>query len=74
MLSKSIFTNSLRKALLVTGLTLSAAGVWAHGDVTPQAVDTHTLPQLGDKWLPSNPHSSGPAQKEALRIGTSAYN
>ena len=47
---------------------------FAHGDVTPQAVDTKTLPQLGDKWLGSNPYSTGPANKEALRIGTSAYN
>jgi len=74
MSTSSIFTTVLRRTLLVTGMTLSAAGVWAHGDVTPQAVDTHTLPQLGAKWLPSNPYSSGPAQKEALRIGTSAYN
>ena len=55
-------------------LALTANFSWAHGDVTPQAVDTHTLPPLGAKWLPSNPYSSGPAQPEALRIGTSAYN
>jgi len=74
MFTSSPFTTVLRKALLLTGLTLSAVCALAHGDVTPQAVDTHTLPQLGAKWLPSNPYSSGPAQKEALRIGTSAYN
>jgi cytochrome c-550 PedF len=49
--------------------------VMAHGDMAPQAVDTHTLPQLGDKWLEANPYSEGkPARPEALRIGTSAYN
>ena len=37
-------------------------------------VDTSTLPQLGAKWLDANPYSEGPAHKEALRIGTSAYN
>ena len=37
-------------------------------------MDTSTLPPLGAKWLDANPYSSGPAHKEALRIGTSAYN
>ncbi|WP_309679781.1 cytochrome c-550 PedF [Polaromonas sp.] len=55
-----------------SGLLTSAA--MAHGDVTPQAVDTKTLPQLGDKWVNANPYSTGPGNKEALRIGTSAYN
>ena len=53
---------------------LAATQAWAHGDVVPQAVDTSTLPQLGAKWLDANPYSTGPANKEALRIGTSAYN
>ena len=47
---------------------------FAHGDVVPQSVDTSTLPQLGVKWLDNNPYSNGAANKEALRIGTSAYN
>jgi cytochrome c-550 PedF len=55
-------------------LTLTAQQSWAHGDVVPQSVDTSTLPQLGAKWLDNNPYASGPANKEALRIGTSAYN
>ncbi len=55
-------------------LTLTAQQSWAHGDVVPQSVDTSTLPQLGAKWLDNNPYSSGVANKEALRIGTSAYN
>lgn len=55
-------------------LTLVAQQSWAHGDVVPQSVDTSTLPQLGAKWLDNNPYSSGAANKEALRIGTSAYN
>lgn len=55
-------------------LTLAAQQSWAHGDVVPQSVDTSTLPQLGAKWLDNNPYSSGAANKEALRIGTSAYN
>ncbi len=59
---------------VAAAMLLSASQAWAHGDVVPQAVDTSTLPQLGTKWLDANPYSSGPAQKEALRIGTSAYN
>jgi cytochrome c-550 PedF len=61
--------------VLVVVAGVGAAGfVFAHGDVIPHAVDTSTLPQLGEKWLESNPYSSGPAHDEALRIGTSAFN
>ncbi len=55
-------------------LALTTQQSFAHGDVVPQSVDTSTLPQLGSKWLDNNPYSSGAANKEALRIGTSAYN
>ena len=61
--------------LLAAGWLLSPSAALAHGDVVPHSVDTHTLPQLGEKWLPANPYTEGtPANKEALRIGTSAYN
>ncbi|HMW24805.1 MAG TPA: cytochrome c-550 PedF [Burkholderiaceae bacterium] len=43
----------------------------AHGDVTPQAVDTHELPQLGADWRAENPYRKNPI---AERIGSSAYN
>jgi len=43
----------------------------AHGDVTPQAVDTHELPKLGAEWLDANPYKGNPI---AVRIGASAYN
>ena len=43
----------------------------AHGDVTPQAVDTKELPALGEGWKDSNPFRKNEA---AIRIGTSAYN
>jgi cytochrome c-550 PedF len=67
-------TPHLRTVVAALALGLSASWAWAHGDVVPQSVDTHTLPQLGAKWLPENPYSEGPAHAEALRIGTSAYN
>jgi len=59
-------------ALLVT-LAACVAGpvAWAHGDVTPQAVDTAGLPALGQEWRPENPFR---ANDKAVQIGTSAYN
>lgn len=64
--------RTLVAALLLTG---SATAALAHGDVVPQSVDTRTLPQLGAEWRSENPYAQGaPAHKEALRIGTSAYN
>lgn len=64
--------RTLVAALLLTG---AATAALAHGDVVPQSVDTRTLPQLGAEWRSENPYAEGaPAHKEALRIGTSAYN
>jgi cytochrome c-550 PedF len=57
-------------ATLVAGL-LSTGLAWSHGDVTPQAVDTKELPQLGADWRAENPFRGHEA---AIRIGTSAYN
>jgi cytochrome c-550 PedF len=44
---------------------------YAHGNVTPQGVDTAGLPALGDKWQDQNPYRGN---KLALKIGSSAYN
>jgi cytochrome c-550 PedF len=68
------FLRPLIATSFVLLLSLTAQQSFAHGDVVPQSVDTSTLPQLGPKWLDNNPYSSGAANKEALRIGTSAYN
>ncbi|SEA82248.1 MULTISPECIES: cytochrome c-550 PedF [Acidovorax] len=59
---------------LALALVASLGAAWAHGDVTPQPVDTRTLPPVGQKWLEDNPYSKGPAQAEAVRIGASGYN
>jgi len=59
---------------LAAWMSLGSLPAMSHGDVVPQSVDTSTLPQLGAKWLDDNPYSKGDAHKEALRIGTSAYN
>ena len=65
----------LRRALALAFVACTSTAALAHGDMVPQAVDTSSLPQLGEKWLESNPYDkASPARKEALRIGSSAYN
>lgn len=62
-------------ALAMALLLMASAGpASSHGDTVPQAVDTHTLPQLGTTLLKANPYLEGDANKEAVRIGGSAYN
>lgn len=51
-------------------LALAAPAVHAHGDVTPQAVDTKSLPPLGEKWVAENPYRDN---KEAQKVGASAF-
>jgi cytochrome c-550 PedF len=57
--------------LLALCACVAAPLAWAHGDVTPQAVDTSALPKLGEQWRPENPFRGNEA---AVKIGTSAYN
>lgn len=56
-------------------LTLACAAVGtlasAHGDVTPQSVDTSALPQLGADWRAENPYRKN---DQAIQVGSSAYN
>ena len=67
--------ENLRKRLAITatGLALAAASTFAHahGDVTPQAVDTSSLTQLGADWRIANPYRDN---ADAIRIGDSAFN
>ena len=58
-------------------LVLAAASwnAWSHGDVTPQAVDTTGLPELGEEWTDTNPfRDNAEYQALAIEIGASAYN
>jgi len=69
-------TPSTRRLLrgLATAATLAllAPGLLqAHGDVTPQAVDTTGLPRLGQAWRAENPYRKNDA---AIKIGSSAFN
>ena len=64
-----IAIRSLTAVGLLAG-SLASSMVQAHGDVTPQAVDVSTLKPLGEKLLDENPYRG---DKEAIRVGTSAY-
>ncbi len=50
--------------------------VAAHGDVSPQAVDTKGLPALGEEWLEENPwrDPNGEYWARAVEVGASGYN
>lgn len=57
--------------LLAAAACAASTTVLAHGDVTPQAVDTTGLPALGQEWRSENPFRTN---EQAVKIGTSAYN
>jgi len=67
-----IMFKSQRTTLLATfAATLLASSVsFAHGNVTPQAVDTQSLPLLGEGWRDENPYSG---RADAIKIGGSAF-
>ncbi len=48
----------------------------AHGDVTPQAMDTSKLPDVGEEWLEENPWRDHETDtwSQAIAIGASGYN
>ena len=64
-----------RRVTLRSGIALVAVlacvQAWSHGDVTPQAVDTASLPKLGEAWRDENPYRTN---AEAVKVGSSAYN
>ena len=68
--SPRLLPTALRAAAIALAAGFAAAA-FAHGDVTPQAVDTSTLPKLGDAWRAENPFRQNDA---AIKVGTSAYN
>ena len=62
--------SSILMAAIVALSTAAATLAFAHGNVTPQGVDTTGLAPLGEKWRDQNPYRDN---KTALKIGTSAY-
>lgn len=65
--------NAWMSAVLVTGL-MSTGAVFAHGNVTPTAVNTGGLEKLGEEWRTENPYRNSKDHNEAVEIGASAYN
>ena len=67
--SRIVFAASV---VIATGSI--ATSLLAHGNVTPQPVDTSALPEIGDAWLTENPYRKDPAvYATAQKIGESAY-
>lgn len=64
--------------LAALGLLAGANMALAHGDVSPQPVNTDALPKLGEEWLTENPYRAEAAGDEvwakAIEIGASGYN
>ncbi len=69
-------TQTRRATFAALAFTLSAGMALAHGDVTPQPVNTEGLPELTDGWEFENPFRDpdSPYWERALRIGDSGYN
>lgn len=71
-MSRTIGRIILVAALATLSLT-TGTRIMAHGNVTPQPVDTSTLPDIkpdNDTWLTHNPYRGNAA---AIAIGESAY-
>ena len=64
------------RCYLIAFISICSFGIAAHGPVTPQSIDTSTLPALGEEWSETNPYreSEGDIREEILRVGASAYN
>lgn len=67
--------KTLLHAFFAVSLLGAAGFAMAHGDVTPQKVETKGLAPLGDEWLDENPYrESSEFHDRAVQIGSSAYN
>ncbi|WP_369854746.1 cytochrome c-550 PedF [Candidatus Thalassolituus haligoni] len=62
--------SSAFHGIALAGLMAASCAVWAHGDVTPQTIDTSDLEPLGDEWREENPYRGN---ARAIEIGESAY-
>ncbi len=51
--------------------SLATRTLYAHGDVTPQPIDTMGLDALGDEWRTENPYRGN---ELARKVGASGYN
>lgn len=63
--------SPLLQLLAGAALALTASAAMGHGDVTPQAIDTTGLEELGKEWMSRNPYRGN---KRAIEIGASGFN
>ena len=58
-------------AAAMTAVCVYSGPILAHGDVTPQPIDTEGLDKLGADWRKENPYRGN---AKAIEIGQSGYN
>ncbi len=66
----NIFIRLAARSLICAAAFVITSSAFAHGDVTPQAVDIKSLPPLGETWSSTNPYRGNAA---AIKVGTSAF-
>ena len=59
------------RLVAASAAAIAAAAAFAHGNVTPQAVDTTGLDPVGEAWRSENPYTGNP---KAIEIGASGFN
>ncbi|MCE5972242.1 cytochrome c-550 PedF [Sinirhodobacter sp. WL0062] len=70
-------TRRLVAALTIAGV-IAPVQLLAHGDVSPQPINTDVLPEVGEEWLTENPYRADAVGEEvwakAVQIGDSGFN
>ena len=72
-----VMKSSLSKIFMVASAIVFSSSVFAHGNVSPQAVDVSALPAIGEEWVEENPYRNeddSTLLEEAVKIGKSAFN
>ena len=65
-----------RAAIAALGFLAVATLANAHGNVTPQPMNTDALPDVGEEWLSVNPYRDAGKEiwEKAVEIGSSGFN
>lgn len=75
--STAPLAKSLAAPLVALSLLTAATTAFAHGDVSPQPVNTDALPDVGEEWLTENPYREDKVGREvwlqAVAIGGSGF-
>lgn len=67
---KAIYEKWALTGAAAIAIAGASTALLAHGNVTPQAVDTSGLADIGETWLQHNPYRGNAT---AVKIGESAY-